>query len=83
VHYAPRTGSCLLLAYGMSAVSCNEACLELLGATLFFCGSSLFRYASYKNKKNTMADIVAFHAALARCGFNADTAEEITNQGFD
>jgi hypothetical protein len=30
-----------------------------------------------------MADIVAFHAALARCGFNADTAEEITNQGFD
>jgi hypothetical protein len=30
-----------------------------------------------------MADIVAFHAALVRCGFNADTAEEITNQGFD
>jgi len=30
-----------------------------------------------------MADIVPFHAALARCGFNADTAEEITNQGFD
>ncbi len=30
-----------------------------------------------------MADAVAFHAALERCGFNDDTNDEIIAQGFD
>jgi hypothetical protein len=30
-----------------------------------------------------MADVVVFHAALGRCAFNPDTANEIIGQGFD
>jgi hypothetical protein len=30
-----------------------------------------------------MAQLNAFNAALLRCGFNADTAYAITNEGFD